>query len=182
MPDQVIEPLPISDVVFIVNEWGSAPRAACGESGDPYPSVLDAPDGGLRSAARHSDAELTEVADLLHPVFEAPSGFACAERVNTLMNVAGLVSQLEAAEWDVSRVWRTARPGRELLSSALLAVVMQLEDDPDARRLGTCTGAACADVYVDASPGGRRRYCSLICQNRARTRAYRARQAEHAAR
>ncbi|MFI7320176.1 CGNR zinc finger domain-containing protein [Streptomyces venezuelae] len=42
-------------------------------------------------------------------------------------------------------------------------------------RIGTCTGGHCADVYVDQSPGGRRRFCSVTYQNRARVAAFRSR-------
>ncbi len=42
-------------------------------------------------------------------------------------------------------------------------------------RRGVCQHTTCADVYIDASPGGTRRYCSDSCQNRANVAAYRAR-------
>ncbi|MFI1676368.1 CGNR zinc finger domain-containing protein [Streptomyces sp. NPDC020607] len=42
-------------------------------------------------------------------------------------------------------------------------------------RIGIRTGGHCADVYVDQSPGGRRRFCSVTCQNRARVAAFRSR-------
>ncbi|MFJ9036853.1 CGNR zinc finger domain-containing protein [Streptomyces sp. NPDC102406] len=44
-------------------------------------------------------------------------------------------------------------------------------------RIGVCTGGRCADVYVDQSPGGRSRFCSVTCQNRARVAAFRSRKA-----
>jgi predicted RNA-binding Zn ribbon-like protein len=46
----------------------------------------------------------------------------------------------------------------------------------DARhRLGVCTAPGCDRVYVDTSHNGSRRFCSVTCQNRVKTAAYRAR-------
>ncbi|GLY39373.1 hypothetical protein Amsp01_053970 [Amycolatopsis sp. NBRC 101858] len=42
-------------------------------------------------------------------------------------------------------------------------------------RLGVCTAARCDRVYVDTSHNGRRRFCSLACQNRVKAAAFRAR-------
>jgi predicted RNA-binding Zn ribbon-like protein len=46
-----------------------------------------------------------------------------------------------------------------------------------ADRLGTCSADACDRAYVDASRNGTKRFCSTACQNRAKTAAFRARQA-----
>ncbi|WP_374119541.1 CGNR zinc finger domain-containing protein [Streptomyces sp. RKAG290] len=43
--------------------------------------------------------------------------------------------------------------------------------------MGTCAGERCVDVYIDQSPGGRRRFCSVTCQNRTRVAAFRSRRA-----
>lgn len=170
-------PLPIPVLVQVVNQWGDAPRAAAGESADPYPEI-----GQLR--AEHPEIwahlpqpdppVLVEVANRIHPVFAAGSGEECARRLNRLVAEAGLAPLLAADAWTVREVWRTAAPGRELLAAAVLSLLEHLRHEPDASRLSTCHGEACVDVYVDQSPAGRRRYCSLTCQNRARTRAYRA--------
>jgi predicted RNA-binding Zn ribbon-like protein len=42
-------------------------------------------------------------------------------------------------------------------------------------RLGVCSAAPCAGVYVDTSPNQSRRYCSDRCSSRANVAAYRAR-------
>jgi predicted RNA-binding Zn ribbon-like protein len=69
--------------------------------------------------------------------------------------------------------WTVPRARDGLLASAALALRDHLAAHPE--RLGVCADHQCADVYVDASPGGHRRFCSLTCQNRARTAAYRRR-------
>jgi predicted RNA-binding Zn ribbon-like protein len=49
-------------------------------------------------------------------------------------------------------------------------------------RIGVCTAPRCDRVYVDASRNGTRRFCSTTCQNRVKTAAFRARQAQAAGR
>lgn len=44
------------------------------------------------------------------------------------------------------------------------------------RRLGLCSDPSCRRAYLDRSKNNSRRYCSLPCQNRAKTAAFRARQ------
>ncbi|MEU6646679.1 CGNR zinc finger domain-containing protein [Saccharomonospora sp. NPDC046836] len=172
-----VHPLPIPLLVYIVNEWGDAPRIEAHEGTEPYPSVEN-----LRSESpafwAHfpavEEATLIETANLVHPVFASASGAECAERLNALIAKAKMSPALASDTWSVHEVWHTARPGRAILAGATLALIDHLRHEPDASRLGTCEGDACVDVYVDQSPAGRRQYCSLTCQNRARTRAYRA--------
>jgi CGNR zinc finger len=57
---------------------------------------------------------------------------------------------------------------------ALMAAVQRNGWD----RLGIRDGADCVDVYLDEHGRAPRRYCSGTCLNRARTRAYRSRQAK----
>ena len=61
-----------------------------------------------------------------------------------------------------------------LLAAAAVTLHTQLvEHDPE--RLGTCASTRCGDVFVDASPGAHRRFCSVTCQNRERVAAFRRR-------
>ena len=127
----LVEPKSPDVLVWLVNEWGSVPRAAAGEDQAPYPDtdllaallagsgVRDCPPAALTGPA------LRQVADQLHRVFAA----------------------------------------------ADLA-----EHDPD--RIGICSGRHCADAFIDASPAGQRRFCSVTCQNRARIAAWRHRQSQ----
>jgi predicted RNA-binding Zn ribbon-like protein len=68
---------------------------------------------------------------------------------------------------------RAAAVPAMLTESAVLALRDQLATHPD--RLGICHDRHYADVYVDASPAGHRRFCSLTCQNRSRVASFRER-------
>lgn len=173
----VVQPLPISLLIHVVNEWGDAPRAAAQEGSKPYPEVaaFQAENPELWGNFPSLDQEsLIEVANLMHPLFTSESGEECAKGLNEVIAQAGMVPSLSSEDWSIREVWHVFRPDRVLLAGAALSLVHQLRHEPDASRLGTCEGDACVDVYVDQSPGRRRQYCSLTCQNRNRTRAYRA--------
>ncbi len=45
----------------------------------------------------------------------------------------------------------------------------------DSGRLGTCQASGCRRVFLDESKNASRRFCSVTCNNRARTAAYRRR-------
>ena len=183
----LVEPMSPDVLVWLVNEWGSVPRAAAGEARAPYPDtdllaallagsgVRDCPPAALTGPA------LRQVADQLHRVFAAAD---LAERVTL---VAGLLAQTgvtPALELTDSGDRPGARPGATwrvpaardaLLAAAALALRDQLAGhDPD--RVGVCSGRRCADAFIDASPAGQRRFCSVTCQNRARIAAWRHRQ------
>ncbi len=176
--DADIRPMPLMHLVRVVNGWGDAPRAAAGESHDPYPVVdrlrTDSPEFWGDFAQLDVD-DLVGVANRVHPVFASESGAQCAERLNELVAQTGIASSLVADQWQVREVWRTSAANR-LLAAATLALVTHLRAEPDAGRLSTCEGTDCVDVYVDRSPSARRHYCSLTCQNRNRARNYRAKQ------
>ena len=70
--------------------------------------------------------------------------------------------------------WHVGDQAQALLAAAALTLRHQLAAH-DPARAGTCTGRNCADAYIDASPGGQRRFCSVTCQNRARVAAWRQR-------
>jgi len=179
----LVEPMSPDVLVWLVNEWGSAPRAAAGEDQSPYPDtdllaallagsgVRDCPPSALTGPA------LRQVADQLHRVFAAAD---LGERVAL---VAGLLAQtavtpaLELADTGdrpnrPSATWRIPAARDALLAAAALTLRHQLaEHDPD--RIGVCSGRRCADAFIDASPSGQRRFCSVTCQNRARIAAWR---------
>ncbi|MGN9813631.1 CGNR zinc finger domain-containing protein [Micromonospora sp. BQ11] len=80
-----------------------------------------------------------------------------------------------AADGRVRESWSVDDPDRAGLAAAALALRAHLAAHPG--RLGVCADEKCADVYADASPAGHRRFCSLTCQNRTRTAAFRRRRA-----
>jgi len=64
---------------------------------------------------------------------------------------------------------------RQALPAAAALTLRHQLAGHDAARVGVCCGRRCADAYIDASPGGRRRFSSVTCQNRARVAAWRQR-------
>ena len=165
-------------LVWLVNEWGSVPRAAAGEDQAPYPDagllaallagsgVRDCPPGLLTTRA------LTRSAGRLHPVFAAPDPGEQLGLVNALLTETGVRPALELAGGHPAETWLVEDSRQTLLAAAALTLRHQLAaGGPD--RLGVCSGHRCADAYIDASPASRRRFCSVTCQNRARVAAWR---------
>jgi len=165
-------------LVWLVNEWGSVPRAAAGEDQAPYPDadllaallagsgVRDCPPGLLTTRA------LARAAGRLHPVFAAPDPGEQLGLANALLTETGVRPALELADGRPAETWLVEDSRQTLLAAAALTLRHQLADGgPD--RLGVCSGHRCADAYIDASPANRRRFCSITCQNRARVAAWR---------
>jgi predicted RNA-binding Zn ribbon-like protein len=188
----LVEPMSPDVLVWLVNEWGSEPRIAAGEDNTPYPDT-DLLAGllagsGVRDCPPEllTDQALAEIADRLHRVFAAAD---LTERVGL---VAGLLTEtavrpaltLPGNDADAgtdpspavhpAATWQLAAPRHALLAAASLTLRQQLADH-DPARLGVCTGRRCADAFIDASPAGQRRFCSVTCQNRARIAAWRHR-------
>jgi predicted RNA-binding Zn ribbon-like protein len=153
-----VEPMPPDVLVRLVNEWGAVPRAAAGEDQSPYPDP-----GPLTSQA------LRQAADHLHRVFAAAD---LAERVNLVTQLLAETGVRPALDLTPAATWLVEDPEHALLAAAALTLRHQLaEHDP--ARIGTCSGRRCADAFIDASPAGQRRFCSVTCQNRARIAAWR---------
>jgi predicted RNA-binding Zn ribbon-like protein len=172
-----IETMPIAAVVELVNGWASAARREDGRDAGPYPPVSEIA-GRLGIPAQVSttltEQELSAAADRLHLVFAAPDAASRAQRVNDYLHTTGVRPTLRAAGTELHRAWSLPDADVAVLGAAVIALREFLaEHDPD--RLGLCTARRCADVYVDASPAGRRRFCSVNCQNRTRLAAFRSR-------
>jgi predicted RNA-binding Zn ribbon-like protein len=151
-----VEPMPLPALVDLVNGWGTQPRSEAHEE-------------HLPPAAR----ALVGLADAIHAVFVAESPTERAALVNGLLDRSGVRPALQATTAGLHEGW-TAEKRQASLAAAAVALRTQLSEHPDSR-LGTCAGHRCGDIYVDASPNGQRRFCSLTCQNRARVAAFRAR-------
>jgi hypothetical protein len=162
----LVEPMPPDLLVWLVNEWGSAPRAAAGEENAPYPDP--APLGAAGAGP------MTEVAGLLHRIFAAPDINERVRLLAPLLAGTGVRPAIALTGGLPSETWHVDDPEQALLAAAALTLRHQLAQH-DPARIGTCTGQRCADAYIDASPGGQRRFCSVTCQNRARVAAWRSR-------
>lgn len=174
-----VEAMPPATLVAVVNGWGTLPRAADGRSGRAYPPAGDL-SGRLGVPAAVASAltgrALALVADLLHPVFATADPRECARLVTDLLTETAVRPEVGTEELRPYAGWSVADEGPAVLASAAVALRAHLAG-PGPDRLGVCAGSRCADVYVDVSPGGRRRFCSVTCQNRARIAAFRSRRA-----
>jgi predicted RNA-binding Zn ribbon-like protein len=135
---------------------------------------------GGREATWEEAAGLCFVAAELRGVFEAVAAGAmddAARRVNALLLRTGARPALERHDGEA---WHlhfhaasdTMADGWAAGCATGLAVVL---GGDYADRLGVCTAPRCDRVYVDVSRNGTRRYCSVSCQNRVKTAAFRAR-------
>jgi predicted RNA-binding Zn ribbon-like protein len=113
------------------------------------------------------------VADRLHAIFADDDAAGRAAAVTAMLAEAGVRPELTIAQDALAASWCVPRESDALLASAALALREQLAAKPE--RLGVCHDRHCADVYVDASPAGHRRFCSLTCQNRSRVASFRER-------
>ena len=170
--------LPVAALVELVNGWGTVPRARGGAR--PRPSAaefasrhptLRAPDGDL------DDTLLETAADAVYPVFAAPDAQAKALRVTALLEQLAVRPAVTVEDGNVRAGWLVPRRADVVPASVVVGLYEHLLAS-GADRLGTCASGSCGDVYVDASPGAHRRFCSLTCQNRERVAAFRRRKAD----
>src|SRR4051812_14459580 len=151
----IVLPMAMPDLVALVNDWGTVPRA----TGEREPVT-----GG----------PATEIADACFLVFAADGDATRAELVSKLLDGTGVRPALVSGDDGLTAAWTVDDDAQALPASAALALRDHLAAHPD--RVGVCADDKCADVYVDQSPGGHRRFCSLSCQSRTRTAAFRRRQ------
>jgi hypothetical protein len=177
-----VSAMPVPMLVDLVNGWGTVPRAqGGGREPAPISGLVDdhaVPDA---LAALLTDAALERVADALHPVFATTAPDERARLVTALLATSRVRPALGSAGERVRPTWLVGRDDDAVLAAAAVALRAQLaEHDP--ARLGTCVAGGCADVFVDASPGAHRRFCSVTCQNRERVAAFRRRRSSGARR
>jgi predicted RNA-binding Zn ribbon-like protein len=169
----------ISTVVEIINDWGEVPRVGAGNDQRPYPDVeLVAEDLGILDTGRlmPTTDELRSVADKLFPVFDTSSDAERVSRVAAVLADTGVRPILDFLDGRAKLLWAVDDSSHAVLASAAIALGQQLADHGP-ERFGVCSGDRCIDVYVDSSPTAHRRFCSITCQNRARTALYRRRHA-----
>ncbi|XVU21979.1 CGNR zinc finger domain-containing protein [Actinoplanes sp. CA-054009] len=141
-----------AEVVTLVNESGTLPCRLDGRA--------------------PTTPALTPLADELHQVFATTDAASRAHQVTALLQLSGVRPELAPT---LTECWTVDDPTQATRAAAALALRHHLSAHPG--RLGVCADVQCADVYVDASPAGKRRFCCLTCQNRSRAAAYRRRHA-----
>jgi predicted RNA-binding Zn ribbon-like protein len=150
--------MPLEELVAVVNGYGTLPRHMDGRAPAPR------------------NPELIALADEVHPIFAVPDARVRATMVTELLDSTGVRPVLATAEsGELAELWQVDDPAQAHRAAAALALRAQLAGHQG--RIGVCADHQCADVYVDASPTGRRRFCCLTCQNRARAAAFRRRHA-----
>ena len=155
----------------------SLPRAAT--------AALRAGNPRTREVFLEEAIELGGVAAELRTVFEAVASGdvdAAARQVNTLLAATGAHPWLDRHDGEP---WHLHFHGAQdslvtgWAAGCATGLAVVLGSDLQGR-IGVCTAPRCDRVYVDTSRNGTRRFCSISCQNRVKTAAFRARQA-HAA-
>ncbi len=164
-------------MVDLVNGWSSIARRVAGEEGQPYPRFAQLSAAhGLDPAgvgADPQDADLVLAADALYPAFSATSDQEVAAQLNALLATTAPSPTLAQVGGQLADGWAVRDRRQGLLAGCALALRRRLTECGNCSRLGVCSGAGCADVYVDASPAGHKRFCDVTCQNRARVSAFR---------
>ncbi|MFI7385585.1 CGNR zinc finger domain-containing protein [Streptomyces sp. NPDC049813] len=172
--------IPLETLTRLVNGWGTLPRQEDGRGGDPHlPASGIAAELALPprvSAALTADV-LADAADTLHAVFSAPDAEAGARVLTRLLSGTGVRPVVDVDATGTLRAAWSVDDERDAPLAAAAITLRQYVAAHGFARIGICTGGRCADVYVDQSPGGRRRFCSVTCQNRARVAAFRSRRA-----
>ncbi|MEV4320320.1 CGNR zinc finger domain-containing protein [Actinocrispum sp. NPDC049592] len=110
-------------------------------------------------------------------VFGNPAARKSVEDLNRLLHE--LQAQPQLTDHDGAWHWHYARPKAPLaerVATTCAIALLTVIADGDTSRLKVCEGTDCANVFVDASRPGSRRFCdSKGCGNRAHVSAYRER-------
>jgi hypothetical protein len=166
----------VDALVALVNGWGAEPRRLAGEQALPYPSPRPVLEALELPESSTDERRLRGLADAVYPVFAAAATIDRVRLVDDLLARSQVRPAVESDGEQVRGTWVVARARDALWAAAAVSLREQLVGSgPD--RLGICAGDRCGDAYVDTSPGGHRRFCSITCQNRNRVAAFRRRQA-----
>lgn len=132
---------------------------------------------------RVTQADLTRMRalrDSVREVFEAGSGKKAVQLINTLLANAEVRPQLGHARGVVALDWQVAesRDVADQVRSAAALNLAFLAERFGLERFRVCVTSPCRDVFVDVSKNATRRYCGMVCANRARVASFRERQRE----
>jgi len=149
--------------------------------------VLQAALPGTRQLSEREAAQLSDLATELRTVFAAVASGdvdAAARQINKLIAATGAHPWLDRHDGEPWHLhFHGAQDSLVTGWAAGCATGLAVVLGSDLRgRIGVCTAPRCDRVYVDASRNGTRRFCSTTCQNRVKTAAFRARQAQAAGR
>ncbi|UWP81949.1 CGNR zinc finger domain-containing protein [Dactylosporangium fulvum] len=102
---------------------------------------------------------------------------AAAQVLNSVLADHGAVPNLHAEPHGLPRLAFHAATASivDAWAAESAASLALLVDTRQTHRLGQCSADACDAYFLDATKNGSRRFCSLGCQNRAKSAAYRRR-------
>jgi predicted RNA-binding Zn ribbon-like protein len=165
------DPTPLSVVVRFVNAWSPSARRAAVDDPDVRPDINEMLRPLRVPGPAPSKATLARLAEQLYGIFAAADSAARLAALNALVASARLRPVLGSEGLD----WRISADTATLRSATVSALICHWTDDPSLGRLTVCAGHHCADALVDNTQANNRRYCSLTCQNRTKTRNRRRR-------
>jgi predicted RNA-binding Zn ribbon-like protein len=129
----------------------------------------------------HTDlARVRELRDGVREVFAAGSARHAAHLINGLLANAQLQPRLDYSRGAVALDWQATGSGTvvdQVRSAAALNLAV-LAERFGFERFRVCVTSPCRDVFVDVSKNATRRYCGIVCANRARVASFRERQRE----
>ncbi len=165
----MVEPLTITTLVELVNEFSDATRRAAAETAQPYPDAI----GG--EAPTRSRTELIDAANRLFEIFKAaPDPNTVAQHLDLIIRESSLTV---AVAFDGESISRELVAGSQTLTAAAGALtILEVVERRGPSRLGICEASNCADVYIDGSQQGARKYCSNTCNTRMRVGRLRQRE------
>jgi predicted RNA-binding Zn ribbon-like protein len=158
-----VDKITMACIVDLINEYSDATRTVAGESDDPYPPLeqFDTFDATL--------SELVDLANDLHRVFARP------DRAVVLLNSRADHLRLSHRLAPDGQLTWTRHATSHRIAAGASATLIDFVGQHGSDRLGTCDAHACVDVYIDASQGKNRSYCSDRCHTRTRVARWRAR-------
>lgn len=159
-------------LVLLVNAYSPSTQAVAGPDSVPQ----DRANGRQPSLAADVTSESKRaLAERMWLVFGASTTDERIAALESLLARSALSPHVDAqarVTWSTNLVRPT-----DVLTARCAATLLEAVTTHGWARLGTCAGCACVDVYVDRAGRTPRKYCTGVCLNRARVRAFRARQA-----
>lgn len=172
-----VRPADLDWVVVFVNEYGNQPRRAAEEQDQAYPPLGALGDHGVVLGAELTEAQLVALADRLHAVFSPQSRSDAAGSLNELLEDSRPTPRVHASAAGAGYETSWSVPGVAEMPLAAACALTLLGALTGSWGFGVCNADRCEDVFVDRSPGGRRKYCSAQCQTRTKVAAFRRRRA-----
>lgn len=166
-----LAPVDTEWLVLLVNGYSPQAQDAAGDDAVP-PEHADRDQPAL--ASRATDIEKVQLAEKLWRVFSGPAGGSQVAALDALAATSRLDPHIDA---EGHLTWTTPLDGTvDQLTASCTVCLIEAITTYGWGRLGICDGRDCVDVYLDRAGRAPRRYCSAACLNRAKVRAFRARQ------